>query len=60
MQTEKSAAKEAATAAYPMKTPELNVSPNTNCGTLKYLLVVGYKNTIGVTYKPYLIDSQGS
>ena len=42
-----------------MKTPELNVSPNTNYGTLKYLLVVGYMKTTGVTIKPYLIDSQG-
>ena len=56
----KSAAIEAATAAYPINTPELYVIPRISYGTLKNLLVLAYTNTTGVTYNPYLIDSTGN
>ena len=59
MQTEKSAAKLEATAAQPMKTPELKAIPKTNCGTGKNLLKVGYINTTGVTINPYFTQFQG-
>jgi hypothetical protein len=42
-----------------MKTPELKVAPNTSWGYAKYLLVVGYINTKGVTIIPNLMHSVG-